>query len=394
MNTNAFRKIALLTACSAILAACSSALCAADTSKVVKIGFLSEQTGNAAYIGQSTQPALEDYVAAINKKGGINGYQLKLISYDTRNETPDALACTKRLIDQDKCMAIIGPTFSGGAIPIAKIADDSKVPVVATTASNINVTITQAGKVHPYMFRVCFIDPYQGYALSDFAYNKMKARKVAFLTAISSPYPVGLHKFFEKHFKELGGSIVANEGYNENDTEFRAQLSKIMNANPDLIMAAGTSYRDAGLYAMQARDLGITVPIMGADAWFADELLALAGPALEGCYLSTGASTDQPEFAKFNADFQKRHNTKATIYTYFGMDALMAIEHAIKQATAKGAAPTPTAIRDALENMKDVPLFTSKVTMEKDTHNPHNKPILIVQVRDSKWKLAEKFEPK
>ncbi len=138
---------------------------------------------------------------------------------------------------------------------------------MATTASNINVTMDQAGKVHPYMFRMCFVDPYQGYAMADYAYNKMKARTVAFLTAVTAPYTVGVHKFFEKHFVELGGKVLAIEGYSEGETEYRAQLAKISSLNPDLIMAAGTSYRDAALYGQQAKALGITCPLMGADVW-------------------------------------------------------------------------------------------------------------------------------
>ena len=242
---------------------------------------------------------MEDYCNQLNKKGGINGWKVKFIYYDTRNWWEDAIPCAKRLMDQDKCNVVLGPTFSGAGIPIASIADSSKCPVIATTATNVNVTVTQNGKLHPYMFRVCFIDPYQGYALADFAYHKMNVRKVAFLTTVSSPYAVGVHKYFEKHWLEMGGKVLANEGYNEGETEFRAQLAKIKSLGPDIIVAAGTSYRDAGLYGQQARGLGITCPLMGADAWFADELLPLAGADLEGCYMSTGASTDSPEFAKY-----------------------------------------------------------------------------------------------
>lgn len=392
MNVKTVRNTAKTLAWAAILATCSGFLVATD--KVLNIGFLSEQTGGASYVGQSTQPAFDDYIAKVNKSGGVNGYKLKIIAYDTRNETPDCLADAKRMADQDNCIAIIGPTFSGCGIPLARIADGSKVPIVSNTSTNYNVTITEDGHLHPYMFRICFIDRYQAFVLADFAYHKLGARKVAFLTAVSSPYPVGTHKYFKKHFEELGGKIVDDEGYNENDTEFRAQLSAIMDHNPDLIMAAGTSYRDAGLYALQARDLGIKIPILGANAWFADELLTLAGPALEGCYLSTMASTDEPQFAKFNAEFFKAHGVRATIYTYTGLDALMAIEYAIRQASAKGAVPTRLAVRDALENMKDVQLFTSKVTMEPDTHNPHNKPVIMVKIHDSKWVLSESYTPK
>lgn len=362
--------------------------------KELKIGFITEQTGAESYIAASSTPALEEYITKVNAAGGVHGYTLKLVAYDTRSEVPDAVSVAKRMIDEDKVVAIIGPSWSAAGIPLAQIADTSKVPMIGTTASNVSVTVDEFGKLHPYMFRVCFIDPYQGFALADFAYNKMNAKKVAFLTDISSPYTVGVHKFFETHFKELGGEIVANEGYNQGDTEFHAQLSKIKSAKPDLLVSAAYTYKDAGLIAKQMDALALKMPFMGADGWFVDDLLTMAGPNLEGAVCSTGADTNSPEFQQFNKDFEaKNKGTKATIYTYYGLDALMAIEHGIKTATANGGKPEPSAIRDAIENMKDVQLFTSKVTMEKATHNPHNKPILIEQIKNSKWVLLETFDP-
>lgn len=362
--------------------------------KEVKIGFITEQTGAESYIAASSTPALEAYLSKVNAAGGVNGYTLKLVAYDTRSEVPDAVSAAKRMIDQDKVVAMIGPSWSAAAIPLAQLADTSGVPMIATTASSINVTVNDSGKLHPYMFRVCFIDPYQGYALADFAYKKMNARKVAFLTDISSPYTVGVHMFFEDHFKELGGEILANVAYNQGDTEFRAQLSKIRKAKPDLLVSAAYTYKDAGLIAQQMDALGLKMPFMGADGWFVDDLLTMAGPKLEGAVCSTGADTNFPQFQAFNKDFETRNKgIKATVYTYYSLDALMLIEHGIKTATANGGKPEPRAIRDAIENAADVQLFTSKVTMEKDTHNPHNKPILIEQIKGSKWNLLETFYP-
>jgi branched-chain amino acid transport system substrate-binding protein len=148
------------------------------------------------------------------------------------------------------------------------------------------------------------------------------------------------------------------------------------------------------LAAQQAEALGLKVQIMGGDGVFVPELLEMAGPQLEGAIVTTGVSDVDPNFAPFNADFEKKHpGVKASIYTYYGLDALMAIEYAIGEAAKKGDV-TPTAVRDALETMTDVQLFTSKVTMEPDTHNPHNKPLLIMTIKDSQWELTETFQPK
>ena len=365
--------------------------CASE--KELKIGFITEQTGVDAYVGPASVPALEDKIAEINNAGGIGGYKLKLIVYDTRSEVADAVTVVKRLIDQDKVVAIIGPSWSAAGIPIADIVDASKVPAIATTASNVNVTVSESGQLHPYMYRVCFIDPYQGYAQADFAYNKLGLRKAALLTDIASPYTVGLHQFFENHFVELGGEIVAKEGYTGGDAEFRAQLAKIKDAGADLLVADAYTFKDVGLIAQQSEALGMKIQIMAGDGVFVPDLLDMAGPQLEGAIVTTGVSESSPQYAQFNADFEKKHGVKANIYTYYGLDALMAIEYAIREAVKKGD-PTPTAIRDALETMTDVPLFTSNVTMEPDTHNPHNKPLLIMTIKNSQWELVETFVPK
>lgn len=376
----------------ALILVSASLLSGCQQEKVLKIGFITEQTGVDAYVGPASVPAMQDRIDEINAKGGIGGYKLQLIVYDTRSEVTDAVAVTKRLIDQDKVVAIIGPSWSAAAIPIADIVDAAKVPTIATTASNVNVTVKEDGTLHPYMFRVCFIDPYQGYAQADFAYNKLGLRKAALLTDVASPYTVGLHQFFENHFKELGGEIVAKEGYTQGDTEFRAQLAKIKDSGADLLVMDAYTYKDVGLAAQQAEALGLDIQIMAGDGVFVPELLEMAGPQLEGAIVTTGVSEESPEFADFNAAFEAKHGIKANIYTYYGLDALMAIEYAIGEAAKKGPV-TPTAVRDALETMKDVQLFTSVVTIEPDTHNPHNKPLLIMTIKNSKWELLETFQP-
>ena len=191
----------------------ASMLSGCSSGKVIKIGFVTEATGVESYIGQASTPALQDYIDKINTDGGIGGYKLQLVTYDTRSEVTDAVTVTKRMIEQDGVVAIVGPSWSAAGIPMADIATTNKVPIVGTTASNVNVTVDEQGKLKPYMFRVCFIDPYQGYAQADYAYNELAKRKVAFLTDISSPYSVGIEKFFTEHFIELGGTVSAKEGY-------------------------------------------------------------------------------------------------------------------------------------------------------------------------------------
>jgi branched-chain amino acid transport system substrate-binding protein len=157
-------------------------------------------------------------------------------------------------------------------------------------------------------------------------------------------------------------------------------------------VSAAYTYKDVGLISQQMEALGMKMQVMAGDGVFVPDLLDMAGPQLEGAIVTTGVSENAPEFAEFNASFEKTHNVKANVYTYYGLDALYAIENAIRTAAAKGE-PTPQAVRDALETMRDVQLFTSVVSMEPDTHNPHNKPLLIMTIKDGNWSLLETFQP-
>ena len=362
----------------------------------LNIGHVITLTGSDAYIGPGAVPAVEDEVAKINAAGGINGYMLKVISYDGQSLPAECVAVTKRLVDQDKCVAIIGPTFSGAAIPMAKIADESKVPIIATTATNVNVTVDQAGKVHPYMFRVCFIDPYQGTALADYCYNKLGKRKAAFLTDVASPYTVALHQFFKEKFEKLGGKVVLDEGYNKGDQEFRAQLAKVKSAKADVLVACADNYKDPGLIAKQAKSLNLSIQMIGGDGWMVEEILPYAGKELDGAFFTCITSVDDPVYAKYNSEFKQKHPGRdANVWGYLGVDAMKIIANGIKVATANGANLDQAKLRDAIEATKDLPVFTaSKFTFEKATHNPYNKPVLMLQIKDGKFKILESYAPK
>jgi len=378
--------VALMLIATAFLGGCSG-------QKTLKIGMNAQLTGADSYIGQAAKLAIEDRIAEINAAGGIKGYKVELVVYDSRSDATEAVAIARRLMSQDKVVGIIGPEWSGASIPIAGVAAQQKVPVVATTASNIMVTMDENNKVQPYMFRVCFIDPYQGTALADYAYNELGKRKAAFITDVTAAYSVGIQNFFEEQFVKLGGELVAKEGYQANDTEFRAQLANVGNTDADLIVVPTATYRDIALIAQQARALGLTQQFIGGDGWISDDLLTMAGKELEGAVISSGVSTEDPMFKDWNAAFEAKHNIKPTTYAYYALDALYALEYAIGVSIDKVGKPDPTAVRDALESMTDVQVFTSKLTMEPDTHNPHNKPISMLGIQNNKWVILKTYEP-
>ncbi len=360
------------------------------------IGHVTTMTGSEAYVAPGAVPAVEDEVARVNAAGGINGYMLKVIAYDCQNLPAESVAVTKRLIDQDKVVAIIGPSFSGAGIPMAKIADESHIPIIATTATNVNVTVDEAGKVHPYMFRVCFIDPYQGTALADYCYNKLGKRKAAFITDVASPYTVALHQFFKDRFIKLGGQVVTDEGYNKGDQEFRAQLAKVKSGKADVLVCCADNYKDPGLVGKQAKALNMNIQMIGGDGWMVEDILPYAGKELDGAFFTTIASVNDPAFAKYNSDYKAKHPGKeANIWGYLGLDCMAIIENGIKTVTANGGAWSQEKFRDAIEGTKDLPVFTAaKFTFDKTNHNPYNKPVLLIQIKDGQFKILESYAPK
>jgi branched-chain amino acid transport system substrate-binding protein len=379
----------------AFLVAALLPLCAASKGTLT-IGYATTLTGQESYIGDGSVPCLEDEVAKVNAAGGINGWMLKLICYDGQSLPAEFVAVAKRLIDQDKAVGIIGPSFSSGAIPMAKIADESHVPTIATSATNVNVTVDEAGKLHPYMFRVCFIDPYQGTALADYCYNKMGKRKAALLTDVASPYTVGLHKFFKDQFIKLGGQVVIDEGYNKGDQEFRAQLAKVKRTDADVLVACADNFKDPGLMAKQAKAMNMNIRMVGGDGWMIEEILPFAGKELDGSIFTTIASVNDPAFAKYNAEYKQKHPGKeVNQYGYLCLDAIKIMENAIKVVTANGGAWSQEKFRDAIENTKDLPVFTAaKFTYDKSNHNPYNKPVLLIQIKDGQFKILESYAPK
>jgi branched-chain amino acid transport system substrate-binding protein len=361
-------------------------------SQTIRVGFMAQLSGPDSYVGQTAKLALEDYVSELNAKGGLLGKQVEVITYDTRSDAAECVNVAKRLIEQDHVVAIIGPEWTGGAVPLAPIVDAAKVPLIATTATNPKVTVDeQTGQVYPFMFRVSFIDPYQGTALADYAYNKLGLRRVAFLTDVGSAFSVGIQDYFTQQFTKLGGQVVANAGYQANDVEFRSQLATIRATSPDALCVPSATYRDAALVAKQARALGLNVQMLGVDGWVADELLSMAGPELQNAIITSGASNDDPAFQAYNDAFAAKHpGQRVNIYAYYALDAFRLIQHGIESTGKVDGA----AIADAIANAKDVQVFTGKLTYEPTTHNPHNKPVQILRIDNSKWTLVTTYEPK
>ncbi len=364
-----------------------------EAEKEVRIGFIAQMSGPNAVIGQTARLALEDRIQEINNQGGIRGYQVRLITYDTQYESAQAVLLTRRLVEQDQAVAIIGPEWSGGAIEVAQTASRLQIPVIATTATHEQVTIDPQGNLYPFMFRVCFTDPYQGRMMADYVYHDLGVRKAAFITDVTSAYSVGIQNQFEKQFNILGGSIVAKQGYKAGDTDFKILIDGLQRSDAEMIIFPAPTYQDPILFTQQAITQGQLFQYFGSDGWVVHDLLSAAGQELEGTYVSSGLSVDQPQFQEYNERYIRAHGTKPSTHAYYALDALYALEYAIGVSIDQDRQPDRLSVRDTLEQMKDVPVFTGTLTMDPATHNPLDPPLLILQIRDGQFHIIKTYHP-
>ena len=251
--------------------------------------------------------------------------------------------------------------------------------------SSTNPKVTEMGD---YIFRVCFIDPFQGTVMATFAKKTLKVNQVALLTDVSAPYSVGLAKYFKERFTADGGSIVLEQKFSSGDKDFKAQLTAIKAAGPQAIFVP-CYYTEAGLIASQARQLGLTVPLFGGDGWEAPELLQIGGAALEGCYYSTHYSPEDSSSAvqNFVKKFKAKYNETPDAMAALGYDSAFVLADAMKRAGSTDG----TKVRDALAVTKDFSGVTGKTTI--DAHRNATKPAVIIAIKDGKFKYVETIAP-
>ncbi|GLI51846.1 ABC transporter substrate-binding protein [Tepidanaerobacter syntrophicus] len=356
----------------------------------ILIGHEVSLTGDASMWGQSEENALQMEIEKINNAGGVDGRPLKLISYDNRADSIEAVNVAKRLIEQDKVVAIIGPAQSGVANAISSVTEEKKVPFIATTATNPLVTVPKEGELRKYAFRTCFIDPFQGTVAAQFAYDKLNARKAAILYDVGSDYSSWLSKYFEEAFKSLGGEIVGKEAFRSGELDYRAMLGKIKQANPDIIFIP-TAQKEAALAAKQARDLGIEATLMGGDNWGSPDLITLGGSAVEGAYFVNLASLEDPDIQGFVKEYRAKYNSDPVMPNpVMAIDALYMLVDSIKRAGSTDG----TKLVEAMEQTKDLKVLTGVLTIDPATHNPLNKPAIIQQIKDGKFIYVEKYVTK
>lgn len=349
----------------------------------IPIGVYAALTGPTATFGRATRDGAQLAADEINAAGGLLDRQIRLHVEDDQGRPEEAASVVTRLITSREVVALIGENASSRSLAAAPIAQSAKVPMISP--SSTNPAVTEKGD---YIFRVCFIDSYQGDAIAKFAREKLAVARVAILRDVRNDYSVGLAEFFTESFVRRGGQIIADQSYSEGDNDFRGQLTAIRAARPDAIFVPGY-YTDAGSIAIQARDLGISVPLLGGDGWDAPALLEIGGAALNGCYFADHYSMteERPAVQNFVRRFRERYKRDPDAVNALSYDAMRMLADAIRGAGSLDR----VAIRDRLAAMKDFEGVSGVITMGPD-RNPI-KPVVIVRIQNGKTEFAERVVP-
>ena len=381
--------IGLLTAVSLLgvmLTGCGSTP-AAD-SKEIKIGGNFELTGGVANFGKQTMQGIQLAFKEANAAGGVLGKKLVLVTADNKSEPSEATNAITKLITQDKVIMVLGPIASSNVLATLQVGQDNKVPVLTATGTNAKITVDN-GKVRPYAFRACFIDPFQGSVMANFATKTLKAKTAVMYIDSSSDYSKGLAESFEAQFVKNGGVIVSKEAFLQKDQDFKATLTKIKVMNADTIFIPAY-YEEVGKIAKQAREMGITAPLIGTDGFDDPKVVEIAGAdALNNTFFSNhySAQDTDPRIVKFVAAYKAEYGQEPSALAALGYDAaLMAID-AIKRANSTEGPK----LRDALEQTKDLQVVTGVITLDAN-HDPIKSGV-VIEMKDGKQVFKEKINP-
>ncbi len=362
-----------------------------DSNEIV-IGEYGSMTGGTATFGQSSHKGIVMAVDAINLGGGLLGKKIRLVTEDDQGKPEEAQTVVTKLINKDRVSAILGEIASSNSLAGAPVCQSNRIPMVSPGSTNPKVT--EQGN---FIFRVCFIDPFQGQVMAKFATNTLKLKNVAILRDIKSDYSVGLANFFTEAFTKSGGTIASDESYTQGDKDFTAQLTSIKAKNPDGIFVPGY-YTEVGLIARQARKLGITVTLMGGDGWDSSKLWEIGGDALNGCYYSNHYSVDDPSevLQKFVKDYKTKFGQTADsipdAMAALGYDAMLVLADAMKRANSINS----DSVRIALAATKGLIGVTGTITLDEKRNAV--KPAVVLEVKvdekgDGKTAFKESVSP-
>ena len=383
-------KIITSFAIASVLVASLVAGCGSKGDKDIKIGMVYELTGNTASYGTSAANGAKLAFKEINASGGVLGKQIQIVSADNKGEPSESANAMSKVISQDKVVAVTGFTVSSCGIAASAVAEANKIPFVAAATVNPKVTFDErTGKVKDYTFRACFIDSFQGTVGANFALNGLKAGKTAIMTDSSSDYSKGLTEIFRSTYVKAGGKVVAEESYLQKDQDYKPILTKIKAQNPDLLYIPGY-YEDVGKIIKQARELGMTIPVLGADAWDSPVLVEMGGAQpLNNTYFTNFYSIEDrnPVSNAFVEAYKKEYGQTPDSMAAMGYDAAKLLVDAIKRANSTDA----NKIKEALAATKNF----SSVSGEMSLNDRHDavRGVVIIELKDGKQVYKETVKP-
>jgi branched-chain amino acid transport system substrate-binding protein len=368
--------------------------CSKDDSSQIKIGVIAELTGDIPAVGASCKNAAEMAAAEINDAGGIHlggkKYPVKLIIEDNAGKADQSASSAQKLITQNKVVAIVGPNANRYALPAAEIAESGKVVLITPWSTAPKTTLdSKTGAPKKYIFRSCFIDPFQGRVLAKFVLDNLKVKKAAVLYDVASEYNKGIAEIFKEVYEQNGGKVVAFETYTTNDKDFSSQLTKIKQTVPDIIFLPNY-YSEVPLQIQQAKRLGITTPFIGSDSWGSEELIKLCGKDCNDYYFSTHYAADASTAAtkKFIEDYKAKYGTTpddvaALTYDFFGL---------IFQALKTAGKNDRQAVRDALAKIPQYEGVTGNMQF-KEGSGDQVKSAVILKIKDGKFTWFANAKP-
>jgi len=350
----------------------------------ILVGEYGSLTGPQATFGQSTHNGIMMAADEVNAAGGINGRKIKILTEDDQSKQEEAVTAVTKLISQNGVVAVLGEVASSASIAAAPICQMNKVPMITPSSTNPEVT-----KKGDYIFRMCFIDTYQGPIMAQFAAKDLKMKRAAILTDIKNDYSTGLTVSIEETFKAAGGQIVGKQSYSNGDSDFRSQLTAIRTTNPDVIFIPGY-YTDVGQIASQARDLGMKAPFVGGDGWESPKLLEIGGKSLEGSFYANHYfyADPSPVVRNFVERYKQRYGVVPDALAALGYDAMKVLADSMKRA-AKLDGPT---LRDAIAATKGFDGVTGVITLGPD-RDPIGKKIIIEEVKNGQLTLRSTIDP-
>jgi branched-chain amino acid transport system substrate-binding protein len=360
----------------------------------IRIGVIAELTGDLAAVGASCRNAIELAARRVNEAGGIEiagrRHQVRIFLEDNGDKAEQSVATAQKLIAQDRVLAIIGPNPSRCAIPAAEIAEASRVVLISPWSTAPRLTLdARTGAPKKYVFRAGFIDPFQGGVIARFARQTLGAGRAAALYDVASEYNKGIAEVFKDAFTRDGGQVVAFETYTTGDKDFSAQLTKIRNANPDVVFLPNY-YTEVPLQVQQAHRLGLDkVAFIGGDSWGSPELLSNAGGIFDGCYFSTHYAADvpTPQVKEFIASYRAAYGTDPDDVAALSTDAF----RLVMQALTTGGKPDREALRDALARVQDYEGITGRMRFN-GTGDPV-KSAVILKIENGAFKFFSRVEP-